>query len=221
MTLLVLLIGILEAAGIGFWLFKKTKILNSGAQVAFNLLSDEVNQKRTLRERLEVLESEMVEPAELKIAAKSYLIARESLKAERGRVTITQAELETIEVRLRELDEISRELEASMTETKESLRILQRKESELSTKNDQLKEQIADSISKMDSIMSDIEMSAQMQEHITRMKGEIVKAQEQIETLLAQIAAGNEQYFILKKRYDALDIEYAQLYEKFAEQQGS
>jgi hypothetical protein len=53
------------------------------------------------------------------------------------------------------------------------------------------------------------------------MKAEIEKAEEQIETLLTQITAGNEQYFILKKRYDALDIEYAQLYEKFAEQQGS
>jgi hypothetical protein len=32
-----------------------------------------------------------------------------------------------------------------------------------------------------------------------------------------QIEAGNEQYFILKQVYDALDIEYAQLYEKFAD----
>jgi hypothetical protein len=37
---------------------------------------------------------------------------------------------------------------------------------------------------------------------------------------MGEIQKGNDQYFILKKRYDALDIEYAQLYEKFAEQQG-
>jgi chromosome segregation ATPase len=221
MSVLVLLVGIIEAAGIAFFLFKKSKQLNAGSTAAFELLSDEVSKKRELSESLTQLDGEMVDPAELKVAARSYLIARESLKAERGRVTITQAELETIEVRLRELDEIARELEASMTETKEELKILQRKEGELSTRNQQLKAQIAESVSKMDAIMSDIEMSAQMQEHITRMKGEIVKAEEQIETLLAQITAGNEQYFILKKRYDALDIEYAQLYEKFAEQQGS
>jgi chromosome segregation ATPase len=221
MTVLVLVVGLLQALGIGFYLFKMSKKLNAGSQVAFELLSDEVKQKRSISETLMQLESQMVDPVELKTAARSFLIARESLKAERGRVTITQAELETIEVRLRELDEISRELEASMTETKEELKILQRKEGELSNKNAQLKAQIADSVSKMDSIMSDIEMSAQMQEHITRMKAEIVKAEEQIETLLTQITAGNEQYFILKKRYDALDIEYAQLYEKFAEQQGS
>jgi chromosome segregation ATPase len=221
MSMLVLLVSILEAVGIGFYLFKTSKKLNAGSQSVFDMLSDEVGQKRKIREALVQFEGEMVEPTELKTAAKSYLIARESLKAERGRVTITQAELETIEVRLRELDEIARELAASMTETKEELKILQRKEGELSTKNEQLKAQISDSVSKMDAIMSDIEMSAQMQEHIIRMKSEIVKAEEQTETLLGQITAGNEQYFILKKRYDALDIEYAQLYEKFSEQQGS
>ncbi len=221
MSVLILVVGLLQAVGIGFYLFKTSKKLNAGSQLAFELLSDEVNQKRTLSETLKQLESQLVDPTELKTAARNFLIARESLKAERGRVTITQAELETIEVRLRELDEISRELEASMTETKEELKILQRKEGELSNKNAQLKTQIAESVSKMDSIMSEIEMSSQMQEHITRMKAEIVKAEEQIETLFTQIAAGNEQYFILKKRYDALDIEYAQLYEKFAEQQGS
>jgi chromosome segregation ATPase len=221
MSIFILLIGIVQAAGVGFYLIKTAKKLNSGSQIAFDLLSDEVQQKRKLREALSALESEMVDPNEVKDAAKNFLIARESLKAERGRVTITQAELETIEVRLRELDEIARELQASMTETKEEMKILQRKEGELTNKNQQLKAQIADSVSKMDSIMSEIEMTAQMQEHITRMKAEIVKAEEQIETLLTQITAGNEQYFVLKKRYDALDIEYAQLYEKFAEQQGS
>jgi len=221
MSIFVLLIGVIQAAGIGYYLIKTAKKLNSGSQIALDLLSDEVQQKRKLRETLSALESEMVDPNEVKGAARNFLIARESLKAERGRVTITQAELETIEVRLRELDEIARELQASMTETKEEMKILQRKEGELSNKNQQLKTQIADSLSKMDSIMSDIEMTAQMQEHITRMKAEIVKAEEQIETLLTQITAGNEQYFVLKKRYDALDIEYAQLYEKFAEQQGS
>jgi chromosome segregation ATPase len=59
-----------------------------------------------------------------------------------------------------------------------------------------------------------------MQEQITRAKSELLKTEQQIQTLLEEIQAGNEQYFILKKRFDALDIEYAQLYEKFAEQQG-
>jgi len=42
-----------------------------------------------------------------------------------------------------------------------------------------------------------------------------------LSALLLQVEQGNEQYFQMKKRYDALDIEYAQLYEKFSESDDS
>ena len=72
----------------------------------------------------------------------------------------------------------------------------------------------------LDEIISQIELTAQMQEQVARARAELVRTEEQIQTLLTQIQEGNEQYFVLKKRFDALDIEYAQLYEKFSEQQG-
>jgi acyl carrier protein phosphodiesterase len=37
--------------------------------------------------------------------------------------------------------------------------------------------------------------------------------------MLNQIQDTNEQYFNLKRRYDALDVEYAQLYQQLTEQQ--
>jgi len=49
------------------------------------------------------------------------------------------------------------------------------------------------------------------------MTSQLTMAEEKIDTLILQIEIGNEQYFTLKRRYDALDIEYAQLYEKFSE----
>ncbi len=49
------------------------------------------------------------------------------------------------------------------------------------------------------------------------MKAELLQTLERIDMLLVQIEQGNEQYFIMKRRYDALDIEYAQLFEKFSE----
>jgi chromosome segregation ATPase len=141
----------------------------------------------------------------------------ESLKAERGRNTITQAELETVEGRLRELEEIERELEASGIETKEELKILNKKERELSNKNDALKEEIAASMQKVGELMSQMQVSAEMQAQVDEMKVDLLQTQDKIAMLLQQIEQGNEQYFILKKRYDALDIEYAQLFEKFSE----
>jgi chromosome segregation ATPase len=140
----------------------------------------------------------------------------ESLKAERGRITITQAELETVETRLRELEEIERELEASAIETKEELNILKKKEKELRSKNDELKQRIAEATGGLEKLLSEVELSSQAQEQMTAMQTELLATQEKIDVLILQIEQGNEQYFILKKRYDALDIEYAQLYEKFS-----
>ncbi len=220
MLFLIIIIGLIQAGGIGFFLFTLAKKTNSGAAETTSNLEAEVALKTQLSERLQTLISEMADIGEIKHKVAEFVVARESLKAERGRVTITQAELETIEVRLRELDEIARELEASMTETKEELKILQRKEKELSNKNEALREQIQSSLAKIDEIISQIELTAQMQEQVARARAELVRTEEQIQTLLTQIQEGNEQYFVLKKRFDALDIEYAQLYEKFSEQQG-
>ena len=63
------------------------------------------------------------------------VVIQEALRAERGRTTISQAELKTVEGRLRELEEIERELEASGLETKEELNILEKKHKELTQKN--------------------------------------------------------------------------------------
>lgn len=216
---LVIIIGLLEAALVAGGFFVLAKKMSGGGREQVEALEEEVRIKREMCERIDSIKEQSIDFGELKTKVQELLIAKESLKAERGRVTITQAELETIEIRLRELDEIARELEASALETKEELKILQKKEKDLNQKNDVLKAQIADSVSKMDDIFSKIEMNAQMQERVDKMKQEMIKTESQITTLLIQIQQGNEQYFVLKKRYDALDIEYAQLFEKFSEQQ--
>jgi chromosome segregation ATPase len=72
----------------------------------------------------------------------------------------------------------------------------------------------------MDALMAEIEMTAQMQEQVAVMKSELLRAEEQIETLSNEIQISNEQYFNLKRRYDALDVEYAQLYQQLTEQLG-
>jgi chromosome segregation ATPase len=160
----------------------------------------------------------MASPAEHEKSLSEVNVARESLKAERGRVIITQAELESVEVRLRELDEVNRELEASTLETKEELKIFQKREVDLKTKNEELRVQIADSTTKLEALMSEIEMSVQMQEQVKVMRADLLKSEEQVETLMNEIQKGNEQYFISKRRYDALDVEYAQLYQQYMEQ---
>lgn len=217
MTALILAIALVQALVVGAIVFLRARAANAGRERVYANVLEEVEQKRALWEQVQKLSSELADPKELAERIRNFAVARESLKAERGRVTIAQAELDMIEVRLRELEEIHRELEASTTETKEELRILQRKEDELKAKNDNLRVQIAETNSKMEVLLSEIEVSAQMQEQVVNLKAELLRSEEQVQTLLNEIQKGNEQYFILKRRYDALDVEYAQLYQQFNE----
>jgi chromosome segregation ATPase len=218
MWVLIATVGLIEAALVAFVVFNRAKHSNDDKIKAHELLQDEVQQKKDLWGRVQGFQAEMADERELVQAAQKFREARESLKAERGRATLTRAELEALEVRLRDLEEIGRELEASSTETKEELKILQRKEGELRTRNDALRGQIADSLSKMEAIIAEIEMSAQMQEQVAVMRSELLRAEEKIQNMLNEIQQNNEQYFNLKRRYDALDVEYAQLYQQLTEQ---
>ena len=216
--MLIVIFGLIETAGaVGalYYLLQKQKVSSTGG--GMTVLEDRAKLVASLKEKLETLYGSMVEMPSLIERAKELRAAQESLKAERGRITITQAELETIETRLRELEEIERELEASGIETKEELNILNKKQKDLTARNDALKSQIAASIQQLDQLLGQIEVSAQVQDQIQNMKGELLNTEQKITDLLTQIEMGNEQYFILKQRYDALDIEYAQLYEKFSE----
>jgi len=214
--LVLLIVGIMGAAvvsGISYSLLRKQKGGSGGSSAK---LRTEFEHRRGLREQLETLYTQMGEVGVLQKQGRSVITLREALKTERGRITITQAELETVEARLRELEEIERELQASSIDTQEEIKILQKKRTDLGNKNDALKQQISSSLDQMSSALGELEMSAQMQEQIQTIKSDILQTQDKIDGLLIQIEQGNEQYFMLKKRYDALDIEYAQLYEKFS-----
>lgn len=216
LSVLIIIVGVAEAGlacGLMWQMIgKKATALKKNLQV----IEDELQKKEELQNKITGLFERMVDIGTLRSKADEFFTHQESLKAERGRITITQAELETVESRLRELEEIERELEASGVETKEEINILIKKKDDLFNKNDVLRQELERSLEQMESILSEIEMTAQMAERIDAMKTELVQIQRQIDQLLIQVEQGNEQYFILKKRYDALDIEYAQLYEKFS-----
>ena len=135
MWIIVLLAACLQSAIVGVFVFKRARHANDDVVAQFALLEDEVQQKRDLWAKVEALKGDLADDGELRRVGREFIEQREALKVERGRATITQAELEALEVRMRELDEIGRELEASQTETKEELKILRRKEEDMRTKN--------------------------------------------------------------------------------------
>ncbi len=219
MTLIIA--GLLQSAlvvGLLFFFLHQSK---SKAGGGFGKLKEELDLRKGIRAEIEQLYSTMVDARSLREKGRQLIALRESLKTERGRSTITQAELETVESRLRELEEIERELEASAIDTKEELNILQKKQRDLAAKNDSLKTKISTTMTQMEGALAEMEVSAEVKEQIQALKGEILQTQEKVDSIVLQIEQGNDQYFVLKQRYDALDIEYAQLYEKFAASEGA
>jgi len=216
--MIIILIAILSAAaGAAVMVFQMRQSAASSSGAAVTAVQQELALKSGLSQRIQELLSQAVSANVVKESAFALRQAQEKLKAERGRITITQAELETVETRLRELEEIERELQASGLETKEELNILQRKQADLATKNSAVKSKIDESQAQWSELLKEMENNTQVAERIQFAQNELVSTESQIATLMLQIEQGNDQYFILKRRYDALDIEYAQLYEKFSE----
>ncbi len=183
----------------------------------FESLFAELDTRKEAYVRAQEIMSRMVPLDLVKEKVLALQTYKEASRVEKGRVTITQAELETVDARLRELEEIEREIEASAHEAKEEARILTKKEKELSNKNEQLKEKITSSVEQIEVLMKEVQMTEEMSKQIDDMKRELLSTEKRIEELFGEIERGNKQYFVLKHRYDALDIEYAQLYERFTE----
>ena len=218
LTIVAFVISLAAGPGLLFF-FARGKQSNSAS------LLDQMQKEKAARDELvdkaRAIRETLLDFEAIVELAQQLTSARDATKLERGRVTITQAELETVESRLREIDEIERELDASNVETQEELKVLQRKESALATKNNNLKEKLAMSKTELDKVLGDIKENAELTQKTNEMKEGLLRTETKIEELLQEIQSGNEQYFILKKRYDALDIEYAQLYEKFSAAEGS
>lgn len=214
---IILIIGLIQVALVVGALLKfvvasggSSKNLDEKAAANLQIVTD-------LKSKADAILADMRPFEELRKLVNAAKIASDTLRADRGRVTITQAELETVETRLKELEEIERELESNGIETEEEVKILTKKEQDLAAKNAALKEQIKASSEKIDLLLNDLEDNAVAQEQVLNIKTALVNSEMKAEEMVVQIELGNDHYFELKRRYDALDIEYAQLYEKFSE----
>lgn len=214
MTTAILLVIVEVGALLGYALLLTRKGGAGGS--ALEKFQAEIDSRQKLRSDILLLLGGMTDLATLRERGGQLATARENLKTERGRATITEAELETVETRLRELEEIERELQASEIDAQDEINILQRKERDLKARNETLRSQLGNSVSQIDSLMGELALSAQVAEEVNKVKQDMLKTQEQIDGLILKIEEGNAAYLQMKKCYDALDIEYAQLYEKFA-----
>ncbi len=138
----------------------------------------------------------------------------EDLKTEQKRAELTQSELLAQENRLRELDEIEKELEISNYEAAKELAELRAEEEKIAERNLKMRQELNDSLGKLDRLLVELQHSKEAVERLNHTKSELIAVEEKIDWFEREITEVNGKYAMMKNSYDALDIEYAQLYEK-------
>jgi chromosome segregation ATPase len=212
--MVLVIVDILETALIiaGLWFVFSKRIL--AASQALTTLKEQIIERRKLKSEIEERSSKMIGLEVLAFAVTQYRSIEREFDEEKTKVIIAKNEVDLVEKRLRELQEMEREIKASQLDLEQELSALKTKESTLRDKNDKLKTEIADSMKIVEELIWEIELSSQVIEQVKTVKTQLVGTEDKIEKLLIQIEEANRQYGNLKTRYDALDIEYAQLYEK-------
>jgi chromosome segregation ATPase len=211
----IILLALLEGAICSLILVVIAKKQNKEIVAYSKLLESVSSERRATFEKLELFKQHLVPVKDLRIKVDATIEQSYIIQAERGRTAITQAESESIEGRLKELEEIERELEASEEEGRQELEVFKTREGELRDRNDDLKNQINSSLQIIEKLKGELNLSSELQRVFSTLQDDLIQTQDQIDELIDQISKGNDQGFQLKRRYDALDIEYAQLYEKF------
>ena len=71
------------------------------------------------------------------------------------------------------------------------------------------------SLQEIERMVGEVKMEDNLKDEILEIKNRLVETQIETQKLTEAHNLEKNQYVILKRRFDALDIEYAQLYEKF------
>ena len=212
---LVFLTSLVSAGAIGYLTFFFMKGGNQSGEIQREI-EEASRSLQDLLSRLEAAKPRVMPISQVLPLVKELQTLDDELKNKNVKVSIALSELEAVEFRLQELEEIRREVEVSAAEIKDELRALQEREADLRSRREELESMLQASAERMSTIASELSMSGEMQVQIERMQGELVSTQDQCDKLLVQIQQGNEQCIAMKQRYNALDIEYALLYERFA-----
>ena len=198
-----------------FFLLKK-KFSSDDEQIQKNLqvMKAEEQTKMTLLRDLAGISLGYVTAEYFEDLVQQAKTVEEEVRTEKGRITITEAELEAVDVRLRELEELKRELEMSSIDAIRELELLRAQERDITQQNDGLKGQLKNTFQELDQLLEVLASNTEAVNKLHAAKKELMEAEVKHQFYQEQIALLNQKYVGLKKAYDALDIEYAQLYEK-------
>jgi chromosome segregation ATPase len=195
-------------------MYVKVRSYKGQVDRSLSYLNDERETKEELASACLTMLLGLCDPRDVEDKQKEVALLEENLRTELGKLTIGKAEIEGLYTRVRELDEVQQELEASSLEAAHELEMLRSQEKELADKSAKLREELNKALVRLDKLLEELADSQVAVESLAKAKQEMLGSQEKITWYEEQIVDTNTNYMELKKAYDALDIEYAQLYEK-------
>ena len=144
----------------------------------------------------------------------SFLDTEKRRKADEATIDEMKEKVEVLKKKITDLNELTAELKASIIESSKEMDMLRTQEKELRNKTSSMKVELDQVMTKLEQLLVDFSSSQEVVQTLNRIKEEILSCQEKIYWYQEKITEINMNYMQLKRVYDALDIEYNQLYEK-------
>lgn len=210
----IIVVFLAATAFVCFTLFRK---VNGQKEIIIDnlrILQEELEEKRKVLENLAKVSVGLVSEEECQSARNLVSKSKEGLDAEKGKATILQAESEAVDIRLRELEEIERELDSSGVEAAREMEMLRAQDKDIDYRNSVLFGLFEQSGLILDKAGASSGGDPEVVQMVSKIKGDILAAQQRLKQFQEELPNLNTKYMSLKRAYDALDIEYAQLYEK-------
>ena len=144
----------------------------------------------------------------------SFLETKKRRENDEASITEAREKVEALKKKIADLDSLTEELKASLIESSKEMDMLRTQERELRDKSETMKVELEQVMTKLEQLLKDFSSSQEVVQTLNKIKEEILTCQEKMYWYQEKISEINMNYMQLKRVYDALDIEYNQLYEK-------
>ncbi|MBP9837106.1 MAG: hypothetical protein KBC84_00180 [Proteobacteria bacterium] len=138
----------------------------------------------------------------------------QEVASKKGQIALTEAELESLNTRIKELEEAKMEAEWNHGTAQQEITQLEEDQKSIQTEIESLKKQLQEAIDKLDTLFELLVGVSGSEEALNKAKAELQNAENQLSEYTIEFAKLSKKYIVLKQDYDALDVEYAELYEQ-------
>jgi uncharacterized protein (DUF3084 family) len=215
-AIILLIVALANTAVFASIIFYKLRKRSSSIDEVKSYFDKKAAERELLKNEIDKTIENLIPAEQLLDAVRDLKDNQNSLKTEKGRVSISRTELEIIENRLRELEEIERELAASNIEIKEEQKIIDKQNDESKGKTEAIEKKVDEFLNGIETTITLFKDHSNIQDLTNNVCMKMELTLTKIAEVLTYINTGNSQFLKLKQRYNALDIEYAHLYEKYA-----